>query len=133
MTRLQDYARQLASPMELLGEVSGAREADLRDLATEVGKQQHGTVLVLSPDWVGTYSDSISRVKLEAAEDPAKWTGGDSVAAANLFLDELNDYDLPWTAISSVLLVGTLAAVGGLYVVKSRRASRATDSPADAD
>ena len=31
MTRLQDYARQLASPMELLGEVSGAREADLRE------------------------------------------------------------------------------------------------------
>ncbi|WP_233531888.1 DUF6676 family protein [Antrihabitans sp. YC2-6] len=93
----------------------------LRDLATEVGKHEGGTVLVLSPDYVGTYSDSISRVQLETAEDPAKWSGGNSEKAANNFVNELSTYSQPWTAITCVILATTLAIVGGLYVVKTRR------------
>ncbi|MCW2430638.1 hypothetical protein M2260_005546 [Rhodococcus erythropolis] len=45
------------------------RPSDLRDLATTVGKTEGGTVIVLSPDWMGSYSDSISRVQLETAQD----------------------------------------------------------------
>src|SRR5574340_780067 len=44
-------------------------DSQLRDLATEVGAHEGGTVLVLSPNWVGTFSDSISRVRLESAQD----------------------------------------------------------------
>ena len=51
MTRLQDYARQLASPMELLGEVSGAREADLRRLG--LPRQEARSLLALADVYFG--------------------------------------------------------------------------------
>jgi hypothetical protein len=97
-------------------------DSNLRDLATEVGKTEHGTVVVLSDDWVGTYSDSISRVKLEWAEDASKSTQGHSAQAAQIFVDRLEQPEkFSWTAITSVLLVGTAVVVGGLYWIKSRR------------
>ncbi|WP_431968926.1 DUF6676 family protein [Nocardia sp. bgisy134] len=100
-------------------------DSNLRDLATEIGKSQHGTVVVLSDDWVGTYSDSISRVQLEWAEDVAKGKQGNSVEAARVFVDRLEKPEaLSWTAITSVLLAGTAIAIAGLYWVKSRRAAR---------
>ncbi|MFI7665021.1 DUF6676 family protein [Nocardia sp. NPDC049526] len=99
-------------------------DSNLRDLATEVGRTEHGTVVALSDDWVGTYSDSISRVKLERAEDLSKSTQGHSAQAAQLFVDYLEKPEtFSWTAITSILLVGTAAAVGGLYWIKSRRAA----------
>ncbi|MGW4366327.1 Rv1476 family membrane protein [Nocardia takedensis] len=98
-------------------------DSNLRDLATEVGKQEHGTVVVLSDDWVGTYSDSISRVTLEWAEDAAKSKQGDSVEAASVFVGRLEEPEsVSWTAITGVLIAGTVLAVGGLYWVKARRA-----------
>ncbi|MGQ4598534.1 Rv1476 family membrane protein [Nocardia sp. R6R-6] len=97
-------------------------ESSLRDLATEVGKTQHGTVVVLSDDWIGTYSDTISRVRLEWAEDAAKYRHGESGEAASVFADRLESPEsMSWTAITCVLLAGTLAAIVGLYWVKSRR------------
>ncbi|MGO4613329.1 DUF6676 family protein [Nocardia sp. 2YAB30] len=104
-------------------------DSSLRDLATEVGKTQHGTVVVLSDDWVGTYSDSVSRVRLEWAEDAAKETHGKSSEAATIFVGRLEAPEsVSWTAITSVLLVGTLAAIGGLCWVKARRARRSEDT-----
>jgi hypothetical protein len=97
-------------------------DSQLRDLATEVAKTEHGTVLVLSPDWVGTYSDTISRVRLESAEDAGKWTGGNSSVAAQKFVDGVTQPGLPWTAITCVVVAATASAVAGLYFVKARRA-----------
>lgn len=51
MTRLQDYARQLTSPMELLGEVSGARETDLRRLG--LPRQEARSLLALADVYFG--------------------------------------------------------------------------------
>ncbi|WP_228001464.1 Rv1476 family membrane protein [Nocardia australiensis] len=100
-------------------------DSNLRDLATAVGKTEHGTVVVLSDDWVGTYSDSISRVKLERAEDVAKSQQAHPAQAARLFVDQLERPEaVSWTVITSVLLVGTAIVIGGLYWIKSRRASR---------
>lgn len=97
-------------------------DSNLRDLATEVGKREHGTVVVLSDDWVGTYSDSVSRVTLEWAEDFAKGRQGDSVESARVFVDHLTEPEsVSWTAITSVIVVGTVLAVGGLHWVKVRR------------
>ncbi|WP_228815066.1 DUF6676 family protein [Nocardia cyriacigeorgica] len=107
-------------------------DSSLRDLATEVGKFQHGTVAVFSDDWMGTYSDSISRVHLEWAEDAAKWKGGKSEEAVQIFADRLQQPEsVPWTGFTSVLLAGTVAAVGGLYWVKRRRAASAAAGSAD--
>ncbi len=96
-------------------------DSQLRDLATDVAKTEHGTVLVLSPDWVGTYSDTISRVRLEGAEDSAKWTGGQSTVAAQRFVDGLATPSVSWTAVTCMLLAIVAVAVAGLYLIKVRR------------
>jgi len=101
-------------------------DSNLRDLATEVGRTEQGTVVVLSDDWVGTYSDTISRVRLEWAEDAAKSKQGDSVTAAHIFVDRISEPEMiSWTAVTGILLGGTALVVAGLAYVKSRR-------PADA-
>ncbi|WP_228782302.1 DUF6676 family protein [Nocardia abscessus] len=99
-------------------------DSSLRDLATEVGKTQHGTVVVFSDDWIGTYSDSISRVRLEWAEDAAKGKQGKSGEAASIFAARLEAPEsVSWTAFTSTLLAGTAVAIAGLYWVKARRAA----------
>lgn len=102
-------------------------DSELRDLATEVAKTEHGTVLVLSRDWAGTYSDTFSRVKLEAAEDAVEWVRPVEAIATKTqtFIDRVEDEPtIGWTHITIVLLAGLLLAVGGLYWVKSRRPER---------
>jgi hypothetical protein len=106
---------------------NGRHDSLLRNLATEVGSSEGGTVLVLSPDWAGTYSDTVSRVKLEAGEDHAKYTASPVVATRN-FVDEIDAPALSWTAVASVLLAGTVLAVAGLYAVKVRRAKSSVPS-----
>lgn len=98
-------------------------DSSLRDLATEVGKTEHGTVAVFSDDFMGTYSDSISRVRLEWAEDGGKWQGGQTTVAVREFVNRLEQPEgVSWTAITSVLLAGAVVLIGGLYLVKRRRA-----------
>lgn len=100
-------------------------EANLRDLATEVGKQEHGTVVVFSDDWIGTWSDTYTRARLEWAEDKAKYRGPDhTVDAAQTFVDRLETPEsVSWTLIAAILSAGLVAIIAGLYVVKSRRAA----------
>lgn len=100
-------------------------DSQLRDLATELGKSEQGTVAVFSDDWIGTYSDTISRVRLEWAEDKAKYKGGDSTAAVGIFTDRLEQPEgISWTVLTGVLLALTVLAVGGLYWIKARRRER---------
>ncbi|WP_234464947.1 hypothetical protein [Corynebacterium macginleyi] len=54
MTRLQDYARQLTSPMELLGEVFGLAEADLQRLG--ISRQESRELLLLATAYFGPTS-----------------------------------------------------------------------------
>lgn len=101
-------------------------DSELRDLATEVAGFQHGTVAVFSDDWIGTTSDSISRVRLEWAEDKSKFTGGKSEQAAQTLAHRLEQTPtVGWTEITIVLLAGLVLAIGGLHWVKSRRAADA--------
>lgn len=103
------------------------RDSDLRDLSTAVAQTEHGTVAVFSDDWIGTYSASIHRARLEWAEDNAKFQGGGhATEAAQIFVDHLEAPPpmLSWTAITGILIAGTVATVGGVYFVKSRRAGR---------
>ncbi len=105
-------------------------DSELRDLATEVAGFQHGTIAVFSDDWIGTTSDSISRVRLEWAEDTAKFKGGDSEEAAQILVHRLEQTPtVSWTEITSVLLAGLVLVIGGLYWVKARR----RDDPAISD
>lgn len=101
-------------------------EANLRDLATEVGKIEGGTVVVFSDDWVGTYSDQFTRGHLEWAEDRAKYHGPEqTTGSAQVFVDRLEQPEtVSWTVLTLVMLALLIASIGGLYVVKSRRADR---------
>ena len=48
-------------------------DTPLRDIATQVGHAHPGsTVLVLSPQFAGTYGQNYNRVLLEAGQDVAK-------------------------------------------------------------
>ena len=100
-----------------------APDSCLRDLATVIGKSEHGTVLVLSDDWAGTFSDSVSRYRLERAEDVAKYRqGGHSVEATRAFVNRLETPStVSWTATTIVLVAGLVATIAGLYLVKRRR------------
>ncbi|MFB7874906.1 DUF6676 family protein [Nocardia sp. NPDC056064] len=97
-------------------------DSSLRDLATQLGESTHGTVAVFSDDWIGTYSDSISRVRLEWAEDAAKYRGNHPEEAVQAFVDRLEQPEgTSWGVITAILLTLTALVIAGLYVVKVRR------------
>lgn len=103
----------------------------LRDIATRVGAQHtDATVLVLSTNFVGTYSTHFPRATLEIGEDNAK-TGNPVVSAQN-FLHQLNTPQFPWTAFTIVLLIGVLVAVVGTRFMQLR-ARRSATSPDEVD
>ncbi|MDT2007521.1 hypothetical protein FXW78_29155 [Rhodococcus opacus] len=101
------------------------RDSQLRDLATEVGAEEGGTVLVLSPSWVGTYSDSISRVLLESGQD--RTYTGDAVVSANHFVDEVIEPGPPWALFTAVIVAIVVIASAATFFAKSRRATGSRD------
>ena len=113
-------------------------DTPLRDIATVVGSQHpDATVLVLSPNYVGTYSTHFPRATLEIGEDNAKT--GNPVVSAQSFLHQLDTPQFPWTAFTIVLLIGVLAAVIGtrFMLLRARRSATSQDTaeaaPEDAD
>ena len=106
-------------------------DTPLRDIATVVGAQHpDATVLVLSPNYVGTYSTHFPRSTLEIGEDHAK-TGNTLLSAQN-FLHQLETPQFPWTPFTIVVLIGVLAAVVGTRFMQLRAKRSATLSH-DAD
>jgi uncharacterized protein DUF6676 len=102
-------------------------DTPLRDIATVVGAQHpDATVLVLSPNYVGSYSTHFPRATLEIGEDNAKT--GNTVVSAQNFLHQLNTPQFPWAAFTIVLLIGVLAAVAGVRIMQLR-VSRSASSP----
>lgn len=103
-------------------------DTPLRDIATVVGAQHpDATVLVLSPNYVGSYSTHFPRATLEIGEDNAKT--GNTVVSAQNFLHQLNTPQFPWAAFTIVLLIGVLAAVAGVRIMqlRARRSASALD------
>jgi hypothetical protein len=103
-----------------------------------VGSQHpDATVLVLSPNYVGSYSTHFPRATLEIGEDNAKT--GNPVVSAQSFLHQLDTPQFPWTAFTIVLLIGVLAAVIGtrFMQLRARRSATSQDNaeaaPEDAD
>lgn len=100
-------------------------DTPLRDIATVVGSQHpDATVLVLSPNYVGTYSTHFPRSTLEIGEDYAKT--GNTVLSAQNFLHELETPQFPWTPFTIVVLIGVLAAVVGTRFMQQRAKRSAT-------
>lgn len=104
-------------------------DTPLRDIATVVGADySDATVLVLSPNYVGSYSTQYPRVTLEAGEDHSKT--GNPVQSAQNFVHELSTPEFPWSALTIVLLIGVLAAAVGarLMQLRGRRSATSTDT-----
>jgi hypothetical protein len=100
-------------------------DTPLRDVATVVGSQHpDATVLVLSPNFVGTYSTHFPRATLEIGEDHAKT--GNTVTSAQNFLHQLETPQFPWTPFTIVVLIGVLAAVVGARFMQLRAKRPAT-------
>jgi uncharacterized protein DUF6676 len=100
-------------------------DTPLRDIATVVGSQHpDATVLVLSPNFVGSYSTHFPRATLEIGEDNAKT--GNTVASAQNFLHQLETPQFPWTGFTVVVLFGVLAAVIGTRFMQLRARRSAT-------
>jgi hypothetical protein len=100
-------------------------DTPLRDIATVVGSQHpDATVLVLSPNFVGTYSTHFPRATLEIGEDHAKT--GNTLASAQNFLHQLETPQFPWTPFTIVVLIGVLAAVVGARFMQLRARRSAT-------
>ena len=109
-------------------------DTPLRDIATVVGSQHpDATVLVLSPNYVGTYSTHFPRATLEIGEDNAKT--GNTVASAQNFLHQLETPQFPWTGFTIVVLIGVLAAVIGtrFMQLRARRSATSHESAEAAD
>ncbi|MEE2056125.1 Rv1476 family membrane protein [Rhodococcus artemisiae] len=132
----EDFEVSDLDPSELVEQVQRAQEhgidlsvvvvdsnpymdSQLRDLATAVGSEDGGTVLVLSPDWVGTFSDTVDRVTLEAAQD--RTYTGDTVESTTNFVDSLLEPSPPWTLMTIVLILVVAAGAGLTYLAKRRR------------
>jgi hypothetical protein len=104
-------------------------DTPLRDIATVIGSQHpDATVLVLSPNFVGTYSTHFPRATLEIGEDHAKT--GDTVVSAQNVLHQLETPQFPWTSFTIVVLIGVLAAVVGVRFMqlRGRRSATSTES-----
>jgi hypothetical protein len=102
-----------------------ANDTPLRDIATVVGSQHpDATVLVLSPNFVGTYSTHFPRATLEIGEDNAK--SGNTVVSAQNFLHQLETPQFPWTGFTIVVLFGVIAAVIGTRFMQLRARRSAT-------
>lgn len=100
-------------------------DTPLRDIATVVGSQHpDATVLVLSPNYVGSYSTHFPRATLEIGEDHAKT--GNTVLSAQNFLHQLETPQFPWTPFTVVVLIGVLAAVVGTRFAQLRAKRSAT-------
>ena len=85
-------------------------DTPLRDIASEVGRDNPGsTVLVLSPEFAGTYSTTYDRVLLEAGQDVAK-SADNPVQGAQNFVDQLKTPIFDWTAFTILLVFGVAAA-----------------------
>jgi hypothetical protein len=106
-------------------------DTPLRDISTVVGADYpDGTVLTLSPSYVGSYSSHFPRVTLEAGEDHSKT--GNAVLSAQNFLHELSTPEFPWTGLTIFLLIGVLAAAVGTRFLQLRSRNAATlDGVAD--
>jgi hypothetical protein len=106
-------------------------DTPLRDIATVVGSQHpDATVLVLSPNFVGTYSTHFPRSTLEIGEDNAKT--GNTVASAQNFLHQLETPQFPWTGFTIVVVLGVVAAAIGTRFMQLR-VRRSAMSPANAE
>ena len=83
-----------------------------RDMATRLSNDHEGTIVVFTPDYVGSHSDSISRSVLESAQDDA-YREDHPIEAAAVFEARITQPAPPWGlyATGTVVLIIVLIVV----------------------
>lgn len=101
-------------------EAPAAVYTDARDLAAFLGEEYDGTILVRTPVFIGSSSDSIPRHQLEAGQDDA-WEEFDPVASAAVFAHKVTAPAPPWGALTAAAIVVTVLALVAFAIVLRRR------------
>lgn len=96
----------------------------VRDMAIRLSQEHEGTIVVFTPEAIGTQSDTLSRAVLESAQDDA-YREESPVQAAAVFESKVTQPGPSWALwASSIVLVLVLAVV--VFVVALRRRARRT-------
>ncbi|EFV90426.1 hypothetical protein ES5_16179 [Dietzia cinnamea P4] len=101
-------------------EAPAAVYTDARDVATFLNEEYEGTILVRTPAFIGSSSDTIPRHRLEAGQDDA-WEEFDPVASAAVFAHKVTAPTPPWGAVTAVTLVLAVVALVAFVVALRRR------------
>lgn len=101
-------------------EAPAAVYTDARDLAALLNQEYEGTILVRTPVFIGSSSDTVPRHKLEAGQDDA-WEEFDPVASASVFAHKVTAPAPPWGAFSAVVLVLAIVVAVAFAVALRRR------------
>lgn len=92
-----------------------------RDLATRISlEHEHSTIYVATPNYLGSYSDTISRARLESAQDDA-YRQDDPIAAAAVFEARITEPTPPWALYSGIIIVLCVVAVAAFVLAHRRR------------
>lgn len=96
----------------------------VRDLATELSLDHpESTIYVASPTYIGTYSDTVPRAQLEAAQDDA-YREIDGVVAAAVFEAKISQPAPPWGAYAGGVLLAIVLLIAVFVYLIRRRAQR---------
>ena len=101
-------------------EAPAAVYTQARDLATMLGREHQGTILVRTPLFVGSYSDTLPRARLEAGQDDA-FKEIDPVISAVVFENKVLQPGPSWPAVAGTLLLVTVVAVAVFALLIRRR------------
>lgn len=101
-------------------EAPAAVYTDARDVATFLNQTHEGTILVRTPAFVGSSSDTVPRHRLEAGQDDA-WEEFDPVASAAVFAHKVTAPAPPWGTVTAVTLVLAVVALVAFLVALRRR------------
>lgn len=119
-TVVADAADQGLDLKVVFTEEPAAVYTDARDVATMLNQEYDGTILVRTPAFVGSSSDTIPRHQLEAGQDDASHES-DPVLSATVFVHKATAPGLPWGAMSATVLVLIIVAVVAFLVAVRRR------------
>ncbi|KAA0919696.1 DUF6676 family protein [Dietzia sp. ANT_WB102] len=101
-------------------EAPAAVYTDARDVAMFLNDEFGGTILVRTPAFIGSSSDTIPRHQLEAGQDDA-WEEPDPVTSASIFVQKVTAPAPQWGVLTATAMVVAILVVVAFAVVLRRR------------
>lgn len=105
----------------VISDVDVAVYSQARDMATRLSNEHEGTIVVFTPDYVGSHSDSISRSVLEAAQDDA-YREDHPISAAAVFEARITEPTPPWGLYAAGTIILVIVLIAAFVLAIRRRA-----------